>query len=104
LTHRSDLKKTAAWPTSETHYDVEFASSATGARAFLDSAYRDWREGIGGIEEQGWWRPIGSAFGLYAKDSTVDLTPHVFDAIVHHGAEVGVLRDLYRQRGELGRS
>ncbi|GII31179.1 DinB family protein [Planotetraspora mira] len=82
--------------------DVEFASSATGARAYLDGAYRDWRAGIGGIDEQRWWSPIGPAFGLYAKDSTVDLALHVFDEIVHHGAEVGVLRDLYRRRSELG--
>jgi hypothetical protein len=31
----------------------------------------------------------------------VDLALHVFDEIVHHGAEVGVLRDLYLRRDQL---
>jgi hypothetical protein len=33
--------------------------------------------------------------------STFDLALHVFDEIVHHGGEIGVLRDLYRQRSSL---
>ncbi|MFC0554219.1 DinB family protein [Planotetraspora thailandica] len=81
--------------------DVDFPGSARDASAFLDGAYRDWREGIARIDEQRWWSPIGPAFGPYAKDSTVDLAVHVFDEIVHHGGEVGVLRDLYLRRDVL---
>ena len=40
--------------------------------------------------------------GPYAESSTVDLALHVLDEVVHHGAEVGLLRDLYAHRGSLG--
>jgi hypothetical protein len=32
----------------------------------------------------------------------VDLALHVLDEVVHHGAEAGLLRDLYAHRGSLG--
>jgi hypothetical protein len=31
----------------------------------------------------------------------VDLVLHVLDEVVHHGAEVGLLRDLYLRRDRL---
>jgi hypothetical protein len=33
--------------------------------------------------------------GPYAESNTVDLALHVLDEVVHHGAEIGLLRDLY---------
>lgn len=83
--------------------DVEFAPSATEAVPFLSSTYQDyWREGIGTLSHERWWRSIGPAFGSYARLSTTDLALHVLDELTHHAAEVGLLRDLYRQRHLLG--
>jgi hypothetical protein len=48
------------------------------------------------------WR-IGPSFGPYAKDSATDLALHVFDELVHHAAEVSLLRDLYLRKDQLGR-
>jgi hypothetical protein len=31
----------------------------------------------------------------------VDLVLHVLDEVIHHGAEVGLLRDLYLRRDQL---
>jgi hypothetical protein len=39
--------------------------------------------------------------GPYADSSTVDLALPVLDEIIHQGAEVGLLRDLYQHRGAL---
>ena len=83
--------------------DVELAPSAAGAAGFLQASYRPWREGIAGIGEPRWWQPIGPSFGPYAKDSTSDLALHVFDELVHHAAEVSLLRDLYLRKDQLGR-
>jgi hypothetical protein len=33
--------------------------------------------------------------------TTFQLALHVLDEIVHHGGEIGVLRDLFRQRSSL---
>jgi len=39
--------------------------------------------------------PLGPGWGPYATSTTFDLGLHVFDEVVHHAAEVGLLRDLY---------
>jgi hypothetical protein len=83
--------------------DVEFAPSAAAARAFLDRTYHGyWRDKIGALSQQQWWNPIGASFGSYKDLSTTDLALHVLDELTHHAAEIGVLRDLYRQRDSLG--
>jgi hypothetical protein len=83
--------------------DIELAPSAADAAGFLEASYLPWREGIAGIGEQRWWQPIGPSFGPYAKDSATDLALHVFDELVHHAAEVSLLRDLYLRKDQLGR-
>lgn len=82
--------------------DVEFASSATAARAFLDSTYQlYWKDNLGSLSPEQWWQPIGPAFGPYADQTTTDLTLHVLDELTHHAAEIGVLRDLFQQGASL---
>jgi hypothetical protein len=39
--------------------------------------------------------------GPYAESNTLDLALHVLDEVDHHGAEVGLLRDLYLRRDQL---
>ncbi len=46
------------------------------------------------LDEAAWNVPLGPSWGPYAETSTVDLALHVVDDVVHHGAQVGVLRDL----------
>ena len=83
--------------------DVEIAPSAADVAGFLQASYRPWRKGIAAIGEPGWWQPIGPSFGPYAEDSATDLALHVFDELVHHAAEVSLLRDLYLRKDQLGR-
>ena len=42
-----------------------------------------------------WWEPLGPVAGPYAKDDKASLVLHQLDEQIHHGAELGVLRDLY---------
>jgi hypothetical protein len=50
-------------------------------------------------------RPVGCAtwpgVGPYAEANAVDLALHVPDEVIHHGAEAGLLRDLYSHRSSL---
>ncbi len=39
--------------------------------------------------------------GPYAQANTVDLALHVLDEVIHHGAEIALLRDLYSHRSSL---
>jgi DinB superfamily len=43
--------------------------------------------------------PIGPVGGPFADTSLEGLILHVADELIHHGAEVGVVRDLYMHRG-----
>ena len=81
--------------------DISFPARAAEVPDFCDRNYRAWRDGIGSIDEERWWRPLGPKWHPYAEATTVDLALHVFDEIVHHGAEVGVLRDLDLRRDQL---
>lgn len=63
--------------------------------AFLAAYYRSWMDGLRSLPDEEWFRPIGATFGPYAKSNTLDLALHVFDEVVHHAAEVGVVRDLW---------
>lgn len=79
--------------------DAEFAGTAAGGRAFLETAYRvHWREPLGTMAEQRWWAPSGPAFYGYADHPAIGTVLHVLDEFVHHAAEIGVVRDLYALR------
>jgi hypothetical protein len=67
----------------------------------LERCYSRWRQGMESLSAEAWEEPLGSAWGPYADDTTIDLALHVLDELVHHGAEIALLRDLYRHRGEL---
>jgi hypothetical protein len=81
--------------------DIGFPSSAAAVPAFLDENYQPWRAALSGLSPQEWTAPLGPSWSPYAQDNTVDLALHVLDEVIHHGAEVGLLRDLYAQRAAL---
>jgi hypothetical protein len=53
---------------------------------------------MAGLSPGEWEAPLGPSWGPCRDDSTVDLALHMLDEMVHHGAEVGLLRDLYLHR------
>lgn len=77
---------------------IRFPARAGEVRGFLDGHYRNWRAGMAGLSPDEWAAPLGPSWGPYAESNTVDLALHVLDEVVHHGAEVGLLRDLYSHR------
>jgi hypothetical protein len=80
---------------------LNFPPHAAGVPGFLDEHYRTWRAGLTGLSPAEWTAPLGAAWGPYAESNTVDLTLHVLDEVIHHGAETGLLRDLYAHRSSL---
>jgi hypothetical protein len=76
--------------------EVEFAGTAADGLAFLETAYRrHWREPLGVMPGERWREPSGPAFFGYAHYPVMDTVLHVLDEFTHHGAGLGVLRDLY---------
>ncbi len=60
--------------------------------------------GLGGVPvrtgcalgEDGPWQPPGPNWGDHSAEPWLNLTLHAMDEIVRHGAELTLLRDLYR--------
>jgi hypothetical protein len=77
----------------------EYPGDAATALAQLDAAYAAWTDGVRGLGEEGLRRPCGPAEGPYAEAPMATLVLHINREVLHHGAEIALLRDLYRWRG-----
>jgi hypothetical protein len=80
---------------------IAFPAGAAAVPAFLDEHYRAWRAGLAALGPGEWARPLGPSWRPYAESTAVDLALHVLDEVIHHGAEAGLLRDLYANRASL---
>jgi hypothetical protein len=76
----------------------EYATSAAEVTAFLDDNYSAWRAALAGLSAEDWEAALGESWGPYADSTTIDLALHVLDEVIHHAAEVALLRDLYAHR------
>jgi hypothetical protein len=50
---------------------------------------------VRGLAADGLVRPCGPAEGPYAESSMAELVLHINREMLHHGAEIALLRDLY---------
>jgi hypothetical protein len=81
----------------ETHWETwEHTDSADRALTQLDVAYDRWSAGVESLGEEGLSRPVGPAEGPFAEYPYADLVLHINRELIHHGAEICLLRDLYR--------
>lgn len=71
---------------------------ADHARTALDKAWAVFRAGVHDLGENGMWAKLGPAWGPYAEETHFALMLHTQDELSHHGAEISLLRDLYRNR------
>jgi hypothetical protein len=75
---------------------TEWPATADDTLARLDEAYRAWMEPVGRLTAEELAKPVGPAEGPWASHPMAALVLHITREVVHHGAEVLVLRDLYR--------
>lgn len=83
------------------HPPVDFASfryagTAQEALTQLDNAYQAWIQGVGGLGVAGLGEPAGPPGSMLADWSTAGIVLHTQRELLHHGAEIALLRDLYR--------
>jgi hypothetical protein len=78
-----------------------YSLSAADGLALLDRTYRDWITGVRGLDADGLARPCGPAEGPFAEYPMAALVLHINREAIHHGAEMLLLRDLYRRRADL---
>jgi hypothetical protein len=77
---------------------AEYAGDPQTALAKIDEDYARWMKGVGELGLDGLARPVGPAEGPYAEHPYATLVLHISREAIHHGAEVLLLRDLYRNR------
>jgi hypothetical protein len=72
-----------------------YATDAATALRQLDDAYRNWIVGVRELSDDDLGRPCGPAEGPYAEVPFLTLILHINREVIHHGAEIACLRDLY---------
>ena len=72
-----------------------YARDARTALEQLDTAYANWITGVRGLDDAALARPCGPAEGPYADFSMATLVLHINREVIHHGAEIACIRDLY---------
>jgi hypothetical protein len=69
-------------------------TATEGVRALADDWSR-FRSHVTSLGDDRLLQPMGPIAGAYAHESYLLLALHALDEAAHHGAELGVLRDLY---------
>ena len=80
---------------------IAYPPTAAAVPDFLAEHYQSWRTGLTGMPAAGWLAPLGPSWGPYAESTRTDLALHVLDEVIHHSAEVALLRDLYAHRSSI---
>jgi hypothetical protein len=79
----------------------EYAHSAADALAQLDRGYSGWISGVRSLGAEGLAKPCGPA-EPFPEASMAALVLHISREVIHHGAEISLLRDLYQWKAGAG--
>lgn len=77
----------------------EYAGTADEALRQLDQTHDAWITGVRSLGTEGLIRPCGPAEGRHADYSMAAIVLHINREVIHHGAEISLLRDLYLWKG-----
>jgi hypothetical protein len=77
---------------------IDWPLTAAGGLALLDESYAAWIDGLRSLEPEDFSRPTGPSEGAFADAPLAGLVTHVSREVIHHGAEICLLRDLYAAR------
>jgi DinB superfamily len=77
---------------------LKWVHTADEAQSMLAAAWSVFRAGVAGWGDDGLWPLLGSAWGPFAIYTNLDLVLHAQREVIHHGAEIALLRDLYAGR------
>jgi hypothetical protein len=78
------------------YMSFDYAPTAEAALAQLDHEYATWLDGVRGLGTDGLGVPCGPSEGPWAEAPMATLVLHIHRELIHHGAEIALLRDLYR--------
>lgn len=94
-----DMRSAAHFAGPQVDYqNFPYAGTAAGALEQLDAAHARWSAGVRGLSAAALAAPCRPAEGPFAEYPMAALVLHIHREVIHHGAEVSLLRDLYRRR------
>ena len=70
--------------------------TAAAAIELLERAHDRWEAHLALVDDDLLAEPVGPVGGAYARRSKANYVLHMLDEFIHHGAEVALLRDLWR--------
>jgi uncharacterized damage-inducible protein DinB len=74
------------------------AADAAGALAALERSFEVWESVLAAVPDASLPDAIGPVGGPYADSTRRAFVLHVLDELIHHGAEVALVRDLWAAR------
>ncbi|MFD2079598.1 Ankyrin repeat [Actinopolymorpha cephalotaxi] len=103
IAHVADVlgeDRTATWLGLPVGADEEPAPRGTAAAAVaaLERAHAIWRRRLAAVTDEALARPMGDIAGPFAESDGAAFALHILDELIHHGAEIGVVRDLYQHQ------
>ena len=81
------------------HGPATLPATAAEGLALLEFAYRWWTDGVLTLSEEQLLTPLGPRGHYFGHLPMAQLVLHLNREAMHHGGEIGVLRDLYRASG-----
>lgn len=78
----------------------DYAGTAELALSQLDEAYAAWLAGVHTWADAELAEPCGPAEGPWGEKSRATLVLHINREVIHHGAEIALLRDLWAHRND----
>jgi hypothetical protein len=80
------------------HDPWSIAEDVEGCLALLRTATTYWLDVLRSVPDEAWFEPLGPGCEPWHQSTLVAFAHHQLDEAIHHGAEVGLLRDLYAHR------
>jgi len=84
------------------YHTWQYAPTAATALIQLDDAYDLWLQGAKSLDEGALQQLIGDHEEGWEEFPYAALVLHITREVIHHGAEILLLRDLYQRRGQQG--
>ena len=78
--------------------------TAADGLELLEWEYGAWHRALRGLDAEALQAPLGPRAAYFADEPMIALVVHVNREVMHHGGEIGVLRDLYRRLPRAGLS
>ena len=86
-------------PWADNWWDTyEWPSTAADALERVDTEYDAWIKGISSLDDEAMTRAVGPTEGPWQEFPYSALILHINREVIHHSAEVALLRDLYRAK------